>query len=176
MRLPPLDERRVFRTYLLVGIAAVVVPVGLFFYYFHRNARDNAARVQAILDEATAGATVLRIWGAGVRTASGFCSCARVPKPERVFYETKDPAEIREFGSLLRARSYLELDPLCACCGQITIDFLRGEEILLSIHPHGELRSTRGTLPVSAETHDRVEQWLSRRSVRENLEQALKPR
>lgn len=148
-----------------VGAAAYLVP-----------ARRNADRIQRILDDATAGATVLRVWGAGVRGGTGFCRCASVPKSERVFYETRDSAEIRAFGSLLRARLHLEPDPLCRCCGQITIDFLRGEEILLSIHPHGELRSNRGVLPITPASSESLEQWISKRSIRENILQAMRPR
>ena len=161
---------------ILSGLLALTIPVVLVVYQRHRVSMENGARVQAILDQAVAGTTVLRVWGAGSRGPNGFCSCALVPKPERVFYETKDPAEIREFGALLQARPHFKPDALCACCGQVTIDFLRGEEILLSIHPHGELRSTRGALPITPESHKRLEEWLSKRSVRENLLQAMRPR
>lgn len=161
-------------------IALVVLGtggVGALWAQRHVESRRNADRVQGILDESVAGATGLRVWGAGARTPSGFCGCAVVPKPERIFYETRDSDEIRQFGALLRARPHLEPDPQCKCCGSVTIDFLRGDEILLSIHPKGAtLRSTRGLLSITPESSGLLEQWLTKRSVRENLLQAQRLR
>jgi hypothetical protein len=170
----PWQRRWIYRFPYLLGIPAVVLPIGLFLYNRYHVGRDHASVVQAVIDEAVAKAFTLRVWGAGIRTGSGFCGCAVVPRPERVFYETRDLREIRDFGALLRARPYVEPPSLCKCCGQITIDFVRGEEILLSIHPHGELRSTRGVLPITPESQEALEEWLAKRSVRENLRQALR--
>ena len=100
-----------------------------------------------------------------MRTGEGFCGCAIVPKPEQVYYETKDPQEIRDFVDLLRPRSYLDLE-LVGICGQVTIDFLKGDERVYWIHLAGrDLRSTKGILPITSGSREDIEDWLNRRSV-----------
>jgi hypothetical protein len=135
------------------------------------DAALHASNTQATLDHSLKGVTGLRVWGAGARgNGDAFCSCAIVPRPERVYYETVDLAEIQGFIAIIRPRPYLTLVPPAASCGQVTIDFLRGEQRLLSIHLKGpDLSSTKGVLPITSGSYAEIEEWLKQRSVRERI-------
>lgn len=174
-----LPRRR--RTWLIaLVILGVAVPgaIGVWNALATQRRLDAAllgTQTQAVLDQSLQGVTALRVWGAGMRTGDdGFCGCAIVPKPERVYYETADAAEIQKFIAILRPRPYLVLDPPCRCCGQVTIDFLRGEQRLLSIHvKHGpDLYSNRGYIPITRASFEELEAWLAQRQVRDKIQAA----
>lgn len=139
------------------------------------DAALHAAKTQSTLDGSLKDVTCLRVWGAGMRTGGdSFCPCSIVPKPERVFFETRDSAEIEGFIALLHPRPYLTLDPPVSTCGQVTIDFLHGEKRLLSIHLKGwDLVSTQGVLPITSGSYNEIEEWLKKRSVRERILEAI---
>ncbi|HLY10259.1 MAG TPA: hypothetical protein VKW04_13210 [Planctomycetota bacterium] len=176
----PSPPRRLQRLLWILATLLVAVPAGIGVWNALATERRisaalNARTTQGTLDGAVSGVTRLRVWGAGMRTGGDhFCGCALVPRPERVYYETADLSEIREFLSRIRPRPYLTLDPQVATCGQITIDLLRGEQRLLSIHLLGvDLRSTKGLLPVTQGSVDAIEDWLSQRSIREKIRSAM---
>jgi hypothetical protein len=162
---PPRFRRRtIFIGTLLSVIAGIPLGIG----FWHSSQTESRLRTLRKGD-----LTGLRVWGAGMRAGEGFCGCAIVPKPERVYYETKDPQEIRDFVDLLQPRSYLDLQ-LVEICGQVTIDFLKGDERVFWIHLAGrDLRSTKGILPVTSGSQDAIEEWLKQRSVREKIDAAL---
>ena len=127
-----------------------------------------------MLDSTLAGVTRIRVWGAGSRAGNGFCSCAVVPKPEQVFYETRDPVEIRDLIGRIQPRRYLELEEMVATCGTVTMESLRGDEPVLWIHKMGRnLRSNKGVIPVTTESGEEIEHWLDQRRVRQSIQAAL---
>lgn len=173
--LPPNRRRILLLAILIFLVVATPCSIVLWNAVTTRRWIDaalHASNTQATLDHSLKGVTGLRVWGAGARytTGDGFCSCAIVPRPERVYYETVDPAEIQGFIAIIRPRPYLTLVPPAASCGQVTIDFLRGEQRLLSIHLKGpDLSSTKGVLPITSGSYAEIEEWMKQRSVREQI-------
>ena len=139
-----------------------------------RKASRQAALHRETLRQGLLGVTRIRVWGAGIRTGSGFCGCAVVPKPERVFFETRDATEIRDLIDRIHPRRYLELDPQVSTCGTVTLEFLRGEEPVFWIHKMGrDLRSSKGIIPVTTDSAAGIEAWLDQREVRQSIQAAV---
>jgi hypothetical protein len=166
---------------LITGILAVPLSVILWNYI------DAGRRISRLTESRNvvasegklsqvAGATVnrIRVWGAGMRTSSGsFCGCAMVPKPERVYYESTDPQEIRGLIALIRPRPYLDLGIETANCGQITIDFMNDDHLLGWIHLKGQnFRSSEGVIPVTSGSVAALNEWIKRHGV-PNLAEAF---
>ena len=156
-----------------------VVPSIMYWnaYALERAIRHSTALQPSFSTQLT-GVTCLRVWGAGERQArDSFCHCARVPRPERILYETKTPAEIADFASSIRVRPFFTLPPDYYTCSTITVDFLRGDEIAVSFHLLGTtLRSwgeSSGRVPITKESYDLIEGWLKQRGIRERLENEL---
>jgi hypothetical protein len=177
--LPP-PRRRNRRFWITLAALLFGLPTGVAIWNAHATQRRideglHASRTQGALDQSLTGVTGLRVWGAGMRIGGdNFCGCAIVPKPERVYYETTDPAVIRDLVARLRPRPDLDLGPIVGICGQVTIDFLRGGERVFWIHVHGtNLRSSKGFLPVTSGSLEDIEEWLKQRSVREKINAAL---
>ncbi len=140
------------------------IPVGISFW----NASVTAGHLRAIRSD---DVTRIRVWGAGMRTSEeNFCHCAMVARPERVYYETSDPALIRDLVSRIRPRAYLDLGPITANCGKVTIDFMKGDQRVFWIHLHGEnLRSSKGFLPITSGSQNELEEWLNGKSIRQRI-------
>jgi hypothetical protein len=174
VELPPrTHDRRLWISLaaLLLGLPAGAAIWNAFATQRRIDETLHASRTQATLDQSLKGVTGLRVWGAGARTGGdSFCSCAIVPRPERIYFETSTPAEIRDFIALIRPRPYLTLEPRPGSCGPVTIDFLRGDQIIFWLHLHGlDLSSSRGIIPITSGSHDAIEEWLKQRSVRERI-------
>lgn len=165
---------------MIVGAVGGCLLLGLWFWngaVLERKIRQATA-LQGRLASQTTGVTGLRIWGAGERqTKDHFCQFARVPRPELILYETKNLDEISEFASRIKVRPHLSLDPEYATCGPITIDFLRGDNIVLSLHLIGtHLRTwgaSLGSVPITDDSHAQIEAWMKNRGIRERLEQEI---
>jgi len=160
---------------LLPGVAAVVLAAALGLYHVYHVRLDHAADVRRVLDQGTSGTTAVRVWGAGMRMSTGFCPCAPVARPERVLYETTDRGEIADLVSRFEPRRYWNLEAPTENCSDLTIDFLRENALLFSVHLKGQdLRSTKGRIPITPDSVARIEQWLAQRQVREQLLGATK--
>jgi hypothetical protein len=131
----------------------------------------RASKTRETLERSLSAIDQLRVWGAGMPIADDkFCPCTIVPRPERVYFETKDPVEIRNFIDLLHARPYWTLDPPVAICGQVTFEFLRDGKRVFWLNLRGQdLPSRSGPIPVTSGTMDDIEAWLKQRSVRERI-------
>lgn len=137
----------------------------------------KAWRLNHRLSRSLEGVTKIRVWAAGIRGSSGsFCPCATVPKPEQMLYESMNAADIRALASAIRARPHFTEEPLIASCGTLTIDFLRDEQLLQSLHLMGTtLRSTFVSwweIPISGGSREDLEAWLNARGVRAKADAA----
>jgi hypothetical protein len=174
--------RRVSRLLIPTLLALLILcVVGIWQAWTTRRSLDaalHASATQSTLDQTLTGITGLKVWGAGSRTGDeAFCGCAVVPRPERVYFETSNLAEIRDFIALIRPRPYLTLEPQAAACGQVTIDFLRGDRRVFWLHFKGQdLWSSRGVIPITSGSGDAIQEWLKQRSVREKINAALMSR
>jgi hypothetical protein len=172
----PPRRRPSLRVWALAGLAIILACIPAVWHAVENRRRLNealqASMTQGSVHQSLSGITSLRVWGAGIRTVDEkFCGCAIVPKPERIYYETKDQTEIRDFIGLLRVRPYWTLEPPVSTCGQITIDFLRDGKRVFWLHLRGQdLPSRIGPIPVTSGTVDDIEAWLKQRSVRERMQ------
>lgn len=138
----------------------------------------KAWRLNHRLSRSLEGVTKVRVWAAGIRGSSGsFCPCAAVPKPERMLFESGNPGDIRALASAIRARPHFAEDPLIRSCGMLTIDFLREEQIVLSLHLMGPtVRSTFVSwwqIPVSGGSREDIEAWLNARGLQAKADAAF---
>lgn len=177
--LPP-TRRRGRRLWIIPAALLLGLPAGVAIWNAFATQRRidealQASRTQGTLDQSLTKITGLRVWGAGMRTGGeSFCGCAIVPRPERIYFETSKPDEIRDFIALIRPRPYLTLEPRTANCGQVTIDFLRGDQRVFWLHLKGrDPWSSAGAIPLTSGSVDAIEEWLKQHSVRENISAAL---
>lgn len=137
----------------------------------------KAWRLNHRLSRSLEGVTKIRVWAAGIRGSSGsFCPCATVPKPECMLYESGDPRDLASLASAIRARPHFAEDPLIQSCGTLTIDFLRDDQIILSLHLMGStVRSTFVSwwqIPISGGSREDIETWMTDRGLRAKADAA----
>lgn len=138
----------------------------------------KAWKLDQRLSRSVERATKVRVWAAGIRTNPDgrFCACAVVPKPERMLDESSNEADIRALVSAVRARPHFQEDPLYETCATVTIDFLRDDQLILSLHLMGAtVRSTCLSwwqIPVSTGSREDIEAWLSARGLRAKADAA----
>ncbi len=125
---------------------------------------DGKARDKAFAAAVEKAAT-LRILAAGERAADGsYCICPGAY--QIVLYETADPTQIIEYGSVLRFRRSQPDVPEVEACNPITIELVLGPETLHSFNAK-RVRLTED----SAES---LEEWLRKHDINAKLQAARK--
>jgi hypothetical protein len=133
-----------------------------------RHARDCEASVATT----GAGVTRIKVWAAGSRhSLDSFCGACSLGHPTQI-YETADAAEIAALKSALTFGAVWSPLPEAkvAACGPITIDFLRGESLVLSVNLHGRdvdaSMGARWSAPLSSGGFRDLDAWLARHELR----------
>ena len=134
----------------------------------------NAKKCEATCEERLQGITKVRVWAAGQRRSlDTFCPPCSARAPAVVF-ETSNAGDL---GALQTALSFdgdwsLSQERLLMC-GPVTLDFLSGEEVVLSLNLHGRRvsstwRSVWDT-SLSSSGHRAVDEWLNQRGLWEKV-------
>jgi hypothetical protein len=126
--------------------------------------RDGIAKDKAFA-AAVEKATTLRILAAGERAADGsYCLC---PGPYQiVLYETSNPAEILEYGSVLRFRRFRPEVPEVEACDPITIELVWGPETLHSFNAK--------RVRLTDDSAESLDDWLRKLNINAKLQAARK--
>jgi hypothetical protein len=126
--------------------------------------RDGVAKDREFAAAVEKAAT-LRILAAGERAPDGsYCPC---PGPYQiVLYETADPPQIIEYGSVLRFRRSAPETPEVAACNPITIELVLGPETLHSFNAK--------RVRLTDDSAEKLEEWLRKLDINTKLQAARK--
>jgi hypothetical protein len=108
------------------------------------------------------GATTLRVRSGGL--------CHRILEDERTLLTMKDPAEVRKVADCLRIVPRQGEVIRCRCCGDPTLEFFRGDELVVAVGLHHGLliRSKMiGDEELAAASAQDLCRWLADRGIPE---------
>jgi hypothetical protein len=100
-------------------------------------------------------------------------NCHPNPEGEERLYETEDAESIRRFADQISLK--LDLFPRqCACCGEITFDLYKGDNLhySFSFHHGRHIRvkdSWSGDLRLTSQSRQNLARWLTEQGVQERL-------
>ena len=135
----------------------------------------HAKECQGTCERRLVGITGIRVWAAGSRTGPNqFCQPCSMFGPTLLLESTAAP-DIDALRSAL-SFSWAFDGPRVAMCGPVTVDFLRGQEIALSLNLRGDLAvagwPSGWSAPLSRRSRRAVDRWMEEHGVWEKVTKA----
>ena len=106
-------------------------------------------------------------------------NCHRKPERERIMFETEDIDTIKRFAEQISISLKTTLDSHCGCCGEMTFDFYRNQELHYSFSLHHGQRirlksSGSGDKELSYGSQQDLRNWLNEVGITETLAEIRK--